>query len=193
MAEVLGAAPGGLDGSSPLWRRFVAAANDHLPGRGWRPAPAEAAAFLARFAEVNEAVRSRWFPERESLFTGVPVPDAATAVEAASPAIDREAGLAAACTLILRETEAAMGREAHLQAQIGRLRERLGEHEGARTAWRAALRADPAHPMAQQRLAEAALAAGDRGTAEAHLAVLKAAHPEHPLTQRVARMVAKGA
>jgi tetratricopeptide (TPR) repeat protein len=188
MAEKLGAAPGGLNGSSPLWRRFVQGANDHLPGRGWRPGAAEATEFLARFAEVNEAVRKRWFPTRETLFT--PPPEAAPGA-AADPAIDRAAALDAALTLLLAETEAAMQREAHLQSQIGRLREEAGDKEGARTAWRAALRADPTHPMAQQRLAEAALAAGDRAGAEAHLAVLKRAHPEHPLTQRVARLLAK--
>lgn len=191
MAEALAATPEGLNGASPLWRRFVAAANEHLPGRGWRPAPAEAAAFLARFAEVNEAVRRRWFPDRATLFSAPPAPSGPA--RASAPPIDRAAALAAACTLILRETEAAMAREAHLQATIGRLRERLGEHEAARAAWRAVLRADPAHPQAQQRLAEAALEAGDRPGAEAHLAVLRAAHPDHPLTQRVARMLAKGA
>lgn len=191
MAEQLNAAPGGLNGSSPLWRRFVAAANEFLPGRGWRPGAAEAAGFLARFAAVNEAVRRRWFPDRASLFA--PVTGGGGAAPDGAPPIDRAAALEAACTLILRDTEAAMSREAHLQATIGRLRERLGEHDAARTAWRAVLRADPSHPQAQQRLAEAALQAGDRAGAEAHLAVLKGAHPDHPLTQRVARMVAKGA
>lgn len=189
MAEVMGGTPGGLDGASPLWRRFVQAANEHLPGRGWKPVPAEAAAFLARFAETNEKVRRRWFPDRPSLFAGAPAGGAAAA--SVAPPIDRAAALAAACTLILRETQAAMTREAQLQSQIGRLRERLGEHDGAKTAWRAALRAEPTNPMAQQRLAEAALAQGDRATAEAHLAVLRAAHPDHPLTQRVARMLAR--
>ncbi|HEV7266704.1 MAG TPA: tetratricopeptide repeat protein [Falsiroseomonas sp.] len=193
MAEALTDAPGGLNGASPLWRRFVAAANEHLPGRGWKPAPTEAAAFLARFAAVNEAVRRRWFPDRPSLFAALPVEAGTPSATPTAPPIDRAAALEAALMLILRETEAAMSREAQLQSNIGRLRERLGEHEGARTAWRAALRADPSHPMAQQRLAEAALATGDRASAEAHLAVLKAAHPAHPLTQRVARMVAKAA
>jgi hypothetical protein len=188
MGQKLAAAPGGLNGASPLWRRFVAAANEALPGRGWKPEPAEARAFLARFAAVNEAVRRRWFPNRTSLFTP---PPAGPPGPPRDPAVDPAAALEAALTLILAETEAAMQREAHLQSQIGRLREEAGDREGARTAWRAALRADPTHPMAQQRLAEAALAAGDRKAAEAHLAVLRQAHPDHPLTQRVARLVAK--
>jgi tetratricopeptide (TPR) repeat protein len=189
MAERLAATPGGHDGASPLWRRFVQAANEGLPGRGWRAAPADAAAFLARFAAVNEAVRTRWFPERPTLFA--PPPAAGDAGPGGPPPIDRAAALEAACTLLLRETEASMAREAHLQAAIGRLRERLGETEGARAAWRAAIRAQPDHPVAQQRLAEAALAAGDRVAAEAHLAVLVRAHPDHPATQRLTRMLSK--
>jgi predicted Zn-dependent protease len=136
-------------------------------------------------------VRRRWFADRPSLFAPIPAAEGAAPGAGAAPPIDRTAALEAALTLIRRETEDSMAREAQLQAQIGRLRERLGEHDGARAAWRAAIRAQPDHPMAQQRLAEAALATGDRATAEAHLAVLRAAHPAHPLTQRVARMVAK--
>jgi tetratricopeptide (TPR) repeat protein len=191
MAERLAASPAGHDGASPLWRRFVQAANEALPGRGWRPSPAEAAAFLARFAAVNEAVRQRWFPQRASLFT--PPPGVAGAAPAGAPAIDRAAALDAACALILRETEAAMAREAHLQAAIGRLRERLGETEGARAAWRAAIRAQPDHPQAQLRLGELALEAGDRAAAEAHLAVLRRAHPDHPATGRLERALTRPA
>lgn len=186
MAEAMG---GKSEGASVLWRRFVQQANDHLPGQGWRPDPGQAAAFLARFDAVNEAVRRRWFPDRATLFT---LPSAAPAEAPASPPpIDRAAALDAACTLILREATAALAREAAQHVQIAKLRERLGEAEGAKAAWRAALRADPALPQAQARLAELALDAGDRAGAEAHLAVLQRAHPEHPLTQRVARLVAK--
>jgi hypothetical protein len=188
MAEAMGGRP---DGASVLWRRFVQQANEHLPGQGWRPDPGQAAAFLARFDAVNEAVRRRWFPDRPTLFA--PPSAAPAAAPAGPPPIDRAAALEAACALILRETTAAMTREAAQHVQIAKLRERLGETDGARAAWRAALRADPTHPQAQARLAEMALAAGDRAGAEAHQAVLQRAHPEHPLTQRVTRLLAKGA
>lgn len=185
----LAASPEGLNGASPLWRRFVQSVNEALPGRGWRPHPAEGAAFLARFDAVNEAARRRWFPDRATLFTPPEPAPAGTPQGPAPP--DPAAALEAACTLILRETAAAMAREAHLQAGIARLREKVGEAEGALAAWRAVLRAEPTHPQAQQRLAETAFARGDRATAEAHLAVLRAAHPDHALTQRVARLLAK--
>jgi hypothetical protein len=186
MAEAMGGKP---DGASVLWRRFVQQANDHLPGKGWRPDPGAAAAFLARFDAVNEAVRRRWFPDRATLFA--PPSAAPAAALAGPPPIDRAAALEAACTLILRETTAALAREAAQHVQIARLRERLGEAEGAKAAWRAALRADPTHPQAQARLAEMALEAGDRAGAEAHLAVLQRAHPEHPLTQRMAKLLGR--
>jgi tetratricopeptide (TPR) repeat protein len=186
MGEALGGRP---DGASVLWRRFVQQANDHLPGAGWRPDPAQAAAFLQRFAAVNEAVRQRWFPGRATLFA--PPGAAPAAAPSGPPPIDRAAALAAACTLILREAAASLAREAAQHVQIAKLRERLGETEAARAAWRAAIRAEPTHPQAQARLAELALEAGDRAGAEAHLAVLRKAHPDHALTQRVARLLAK--
>jgi hypothetical protein len=187
MAAHLGAA---MDGGSVRWRRFVQAANEALPGAGWRPGAAEASAFLARYAEVNEAVRQRWFPQRERLFAPVKA-DAGAA--ARSPAVDAAAALDAACALILKETDAAMSREAQLHTQIARLRERAGDKDAARAAWRAAVRCEPTHAQAQCRLAELALETGDRASAEAHLAVLRAAHPGHALTERVGRLVGKAA
>jgi hypothetical protein len=185
MAAHLGAA---MDGGSVRWRRFVQAANDALRGPGWRPSATEAAAFLARYAVVNEAVRTRWFPDRATLFAPVK-PDGDGGGR--SPAVDATAALDAACALILKETDAAMAREAQLHAQIARLRERLGEKDAARAAWRAAIRCQPTHAQAQCRLAELALEAGDRAGAEAHLAVLRKAHPGHALTERVGRLVGK--
>ncbi len=189
VGEAMQASPEGLNGSSPLWRHIVGAVNEALPGRGWRPDPGEAAAFLARFAEANEAVRRRWFPDRATLFT---MPEAApAAARAAPPPVDKAAALEAACALILHEAKSSLAREAHLQAAIARLKEKMCDEEGARIAWRAALRADPTHPQAQQRLAEMALAVGDLVTAQAHLDVLRRAHPNHQLTERVARLMVK--
>jgi hypothetical protein len=187
MAAHLGPA---MDGGSARWRRFVQAVNEALPGAGWRPSAAAAAAFLDGYAATNEAVRRRWFPDRAALFAPVK-PDGGAAGR--SPAVDAAAALDAACALILAETGAAMAREAQLHAQTARLRERLGEKDAARAAWRAAIRCEPTHPQAQGRLAELALEAGDRAGAEAHLAVLRAAHPGHALTERVARLVGRAA
>ncbi len=190
MGERLKATPEGLTAASLPWRRFTAAASEALPGRGWKPPPAEAAAFLARFAGVNEAVRRRWFPTRAALFED-PAPAGAPGLASAS-CIDTEAALDAALALLLHQSASAATREAHLLVTNARLLDRLGEAEPARNAYRAALRAEPTHPVAQQRLAEIAFAAGDRAAAEAHLAVLRQAHPASPLTQRVERLLARG-
>ena len=188
VGEHMKASPAGLSASSVVWRRFTQSVSEALPGGGWKPSEAEAAAFLARFEAVNEAVRRRWFPEREVLFAGAPQPRPGAAPEGPAP-IDAAAALEAACSFIVREVTAGAEREAQLQAAIGRLHERLGEADQARAAWRAAVRAVPEHPLAQSKLAEAALAAGDLGAAEAHLAVLRRAHPDHAVTARVARLV----
>lgn len=55
--------------SDPVWRHFTELLTDAMPGRGWRPARAHAREFLDRFAEGNEWIRQRWFPDRASLFT----------------------------------------------------------------------------------------------------------------------------
>jgi tetratricopeptide (TPR) repeat protein len=190
VGERMRASPTGLSASSLLWRRFVAAANEALPGRGWRARPEDAAAFLARFEAVNEAVRRRWFPDRPRLFADAPAAEPA-ARPGPPPPIDAPAALEAATELLLFDLEAAAAREAALHAQVGRLHDRLREPEAARAAWRAALRAVPDYPQAHQRLGEGALTAGDRMTAEAHLAVLLRAHPDHPLTQRLQREMQK--
>ena len=49
-------------------RRLIQVFDEVGTGPGDLPTRFEATAFVARFAEVNEAVRSRWFPDRASLF-----------------------------------------------------------------------------------------------------------------------------
>lgn len=188
MGQHLKASPAGLTAASPLWRRFSQAASEALPGRGWRPHPAEAATFLARFAAVNEAVRRRWFPHQPTLFE--PLAETAEAPPPAPPPIDPAAALAAACTLLERELRASAQREANQLTLTGQLHAKLGEAPQALAAWRAAIRAVPDHPVAQQHLAEAALSSGDRTAAAAHLAVLRGAHPSHATTQRLERLLA---
>ncbi len=183
LGERLKARPDGLSASSLLWRRFTAAVSEALPGRGWRPHPAEAAAFLARFEQVNEAVRRRWFPDRNSLFAPIEAPGSPAP---AGPApIDRDAALEAACQLLEYQLNHAAQREADQLVVTGRLHAKLGEDGPARNAFRAAVRAVPEHPLAQQHLAEAALRDGNRAAAEAHLAVLRRAHPDHEATRKV--------
>ncbi|WP_203074982.1 hypothetical protein [Falsiroseomonas ponticola] len=191
MGEAMRETPEGLSAASPAWRRFVAAVSDAMPGPGWKPAPAEAAAFLARYAEVNEATRRRWFPARPALFAEMPAAAPAEGPPAPPPPIDTEAALGAACTLLLHEMKANAQREAQLLVQQGRLLDRLGEEAPAANAYRAALRVVPDHPVAQARLADFALAAGDVAGAAAHHAVLLRSHPNHPQTQRLGRLLAR--
>ena len=54
--------------NSHRWRVLVEAAST-LPGPSWRPTAQEAQAFVGRYARNLEAVRRRWFPERDSLFS----------------------------------------------------------------------------------------------------------------------------
>lgn len=182
---------GALDGDAPLWCRMIEAVDAALPGRGWKPPPAEAAEFLARFDAVNEAVRRRWFPDRASLFSDPPraEPGAAPSPQPLPP--DPAAALEAACTLIAHETASRMAREAQLHAQIARLRERLHENDPALNAWRAVLRNDPTHPVAIARMAEAAHRAGREQEALAHLKRLRELHPAHPQAARLSRIIGK--
>jgi hypothetical protein len=156
--------------------RFVEALGRALPGPGWKPPASEAAAFLARFDEVNEEVRRRWFPDRPRLFLEEPRDDAG----ASDP--DPLGAAMALLTLMLQE---GASREAALHARIAGLHRRASQPEDAARAWRAVLRSDPTHPAAHHALAEAALAEGDHRTAEAHLGRIEAAHPGHALAGRL--------
>lgn len=54
---------------NPMRGELGAWIGNGFPGRGIYPARADAEAFYKRFAEINEAVRREWFPERETLFS----------------------------------------------------------------------------------------------------------------------------
>lgn len=93
----------------------------HCAGRGRRASRAQAAAFLARFAASNAAVRQDWFPDREWLFD----PDLADWPEAAEPPPAWEEVLRVAAA-----AEAA-GFAPPLHAAIRRAREALESGQGA--------------------------------------------------------------
>lgn len=171
-----------LRADSLLWRRLMQRISEVLPGGGWRPDPAEARAFLARFAESNEAVRARWFPARSALFA--PVEESAEAAPAPAPD-----ALSAAVALLLAEVEQGMTREAEMLAQMARLHEQLGEREAARGRHRAILRLDASHPGAHLALGRLALEEGDHAGAQRHLEALRRAHPAHDATRRLARLL----
>jgi len=94
----------------PLWRRISDAVTEALPGKGWMPTRAEAAEFMARFEDGNEAVRHRYFPDRATLFAD----DSANfPVDAAE--IGPEAKFVAACAALLEVAERSQKREATLE------------------------------------------------------------------------------
>lgn len=180
--------PAQVAGGAPLWRRFVQSVSETLPGRGWRPSPEEAAAFLARFRDSNEATCRRWFPGRETLFAA---PQADTA--AAAPDLSAESALEAACTLILTELTQAQTREAAHALQLGRLQEKHGDPVAARRSFAAALRAIPDLVDAHFGLARLDIAAGDPVAAAARLDAMRRKDPEAQQVARLERMLRKAA
>ena len=89
-----------------LWRRISDAVTAALPGKGWLPTKSEATEFMTRFAAINEDVRRRFFPERETLFadeTGTN-PDEPMLISA-------EVQFAAACKALLEVATHAQRRE----------------------------------------------------------------------------------
>ncbi len=94
----------GLGG--PLWRRISDSVTAALPGKGWLPTRTEAAAFMERFAESNEAVRARYFPDRASLFAD----ESASFPEQPAEVSDR-ALFEAACRSLLEVATRAQKRE----------------------------------------------------------------------------------
>ena len=104
--------------NQPQWWRLAQVAAQRLPGLGWRPTREEAAAFLARFADSNEIVRQRYFPELGSLF-GDDLSDLPEAAEAVSDAALAEAALEVLVRMVAEpgpDTEAAPATRARRRA-----------------------------------------------------------------------------
>jgi hypothetical protein len=182
-------APDALSPASPLWRRFVQAVSDALPGGGWRPAPEEANAFLERFRTSNEAVRARWFPDRAQLFSEVAGIGSAGAADAS--ALTVRAALDAACKLLAREFAAAQAQEAGHAVRMARLQERLGDAASARRSYAAALRAVPDHAEAHYGLGMLDLAERDVAAAEGHLEALRRHAPDQSWAERLQRQLSR--
>jgi tetratricopeptide (TPR) repeat protein len=140
------------------------------PGRGARPARAEAEAFYARFRAANEAVRARRFPERAALFdedfSGYP--------ETADPLdIDLDAAAAVAAALHAATVCETRRLEAEIAIRDARLAWARGEPAEAERALSRALDWAAEHPAAHRAMAEHMLRA-DR-LAEAAEAARRAA------------------
>jgi hypothetical protein len=158
--------------ADPMWRHFTAAVTELLPGRGWRMGRGEAQDFLARFAEGNETVRRRWFPERRSLFheNFEQLPESS-----ALPAGDTLA--AGAMAFVARLAEANLAAKVSHLTENALLREKLGRRELAMRQLNQAIRLDDAAPAPRLALAERLVAAGNTAMAQQHLAVARRVLP----------------
>jgi hypothetical protein len=68
MAELMRTKLGRDNVNKALWHEVAVAVSKGVPGQGWLPTRAEAAAFMQRFQAGNEALRQQYFPDRETLF-----------------------------------------------------------------------------------------------------------------------------
>jgi hypothetical protein len=123
----------GRNVQSPLWRKLTAAASVALPGPGWRPTQNEARTFLERYRAINEAIRKRSFPERQTLFdpdfSTLPVEPLAVADSAMFAAAARlMAALGHAAGAALPDPQA--GLEATLDAILGQAEVAARQHDG---------------------------------------------------------------
>ncbi|MEM9146715.1 MAG: hypothetical protein AAGC57_10985 [Pseudomonadota bacterium] len=148
--------PGYVDGDLNRMRGELGARFGALfPGRGPRPARAEAEAFLDRFAASNEAVRAAWFPDRAQLFTVEFAGYPATA-DARSVSFDEAIEVVTALWHETQSTE--IGLRYQIALKDGQIAELEGDPETARAAYHRALRIDPGRAAARKRLDALSLA-----------------------------------
>ena len=130
---------------------MVARLSKLLPGRGARPARAEAEAFYNRFRPSNEAVRVKHFPDREKLFDDdfASYPEVADAREVGP---DEMAAIAAG--LHMAAIREARRLEAEIAIREARLHWAKGELADAEQAFGRALRWRPDHADIYRTMAE---------------------------------------
>jgi hypothetical protein len=165
---------------TPQWRRLAESVSEALPGQGWRPTAAEAAAFMERFADTNEHARSRFFPDQPTLFSTdysflpeTPMqPAYQSLVEAALDVLLHEAGAGAA-----REARAAMAQYA--------LAKRLGNTTLMRNLLVRAIKFAPDLLQARLEFATLLLDAGDTRLAAEHIAAAQRIAPDDETARRL--------
>jgi hypothetical protein len=163
-----------------LWNKIAEAVTQALPGNGWLPTQAEAEAFLARFEAANEAVRQRWFPERETLFARD-----FSKLPKEPPAEDPAAMFAAACAAFLEASITSMKREQASALQIAKLAEATGDHKRMRTALVQILRADSRNIPARLQMAEHHIAQGNLSAARGSLNAAYMIAPKDPAVRKL--------
>jgi hypothetical protein len=155
-----------------LWNRISESVTRVLHGQGWLPTQEEAQAFQARFEESNEAVRARWFPEREALFSR----DFSKLPVKREPA-DAAAAFEAACAVLLDAVTAGVAREQSMSVQIAKLAEATGDPKRTIQALMHVLRTDARNIGARLQVVEQHIKLGNL---EAAAATYKAAQRMSP-------------
>jgi len=159
--------------SDPVWRHFTELVTEAMPGRGWRPARAEAREFLDRFRDGNEWIRQRWFPERDSLFTDDldRLPEVAT-----FPA--GEELLRAGAELLAHFARMSLSAEVSHRLALARIEAKAGRAPAALRQLNMAVQADERAPLPRLMLAELLAGRGKPVPAGHHLAAAAAMLPE---------------
>jgi hypothetical protein len=178
-----GEAGGGTWRDSPAWRRLTVSLTEAMPGRGWAPTRAEAAAFMARFRQTNERARARFFPDRKQLFS-----DAFDELPEAAPKLDQNAVAEAALAALIHETSMGAKRQAEAAMTQFRLHRRLGEKGPVRACLIRAVRFDPDLLIARLCLTEFFIEEGDLRLAREHAEAALRIAPQNPKAQRLDRM-----
>ncbi len=168
------------------WQRVARIVGQALPGAGWQPTRAEAASFMARFAESNEQVRRRWFPERSALF-----PEDFSHLPEQAPTVDPEADFNGACSVIVEVLLDAVRQQQHfVKAQSARAA-KAKETTRQRVALTRAVKLDSTDIGSRLALARLQIDEGALNTAKHHLDVALKSHPDHPLAIRLKKRLGR--
>lgn len=167
--------------ASPDWKLLTDAVTSACPGRGWRPTREAAEAFYADFADGNETVRARWFPDLARLFTEdfSDYPDAPMQV-------DEAALYQAALRTLIAITERERQRDVRQAMEAVRKARAANDESRLRAALQRVLRMDGSHVGLRVELAELLLAAGETARAQNALNAARAIDPEHQGVRRLA-------
>ncbi len=180
-------APGTLWRDTPEWRRLAESISEALPGRGWRPTRAEAAAFMARFAATNARARAQFRPDLPELFSmdfsDLPEKPVAAAADRLMPA---------ALHVLAHEISNSAAREAQAAMAQFRVLKRLEDRPGMRQALVRAIKFAPDLLVARLRAAELFLADGESAPAREHAEVARRLAPDDPQVQRLIRRLERG-
>ena len=176
---------------TPQWRLLAEAVTRALPGRGWQPTRSEAQEFMQRFANTNEIVRRRYFPDQPHLFD----------MDFSSLAPSREsqqenATSHAAIDVLLAEMKVAASREAEAAMAQFRLFSKLADTQGMQKSLMRAIKFAPELVTARTRMAQMSIERGDRRSAIEHLKVAMRLEPDQPrlvkLMQKAERLEQPG-